>query len=331
MKKSQELFEKITNNVIIHKEQGYAFYFQHHDSIIQKINGKLSDDQSDQITYNTHFRLASVSKQFIAMGIITLVENKKLEYHSVVKEIFCDLPDYFNQITIKQLLNHTSGIYDYEDMPHFETDPQVLDQDIIPFLKSTTTTYFTPGEQYRYSNTGYILLGLIIEKISNQKIDTYLKKHVFEKAGLLDTYVNYQGQTRIPKRAYGHILENGKLIVKDQYWCSATIGDGGLYATINELNKWITYLENNEKALLSSMFKPNILPSGQNSEYGLGMRIISIHGKNVYYHCGDTIGTNTILLFSPLLNLRCILLTNFGNVDTSIIKDNIIKYLNESE
>lgn len=328
MNNCQNLFEKITKHVIINDKQGYAFYFQYEDKIIQKTKGKLSDEQSDEITYDTHFRLASVSKQFIAMGIITLVEKNKLSYHTIVKEIFHDLPDYFNQITIQHLLNHTSGIYDYEDMPHLESDPQVLDQDIIPFLKTTTSTYFTQGEQYRYSNTAYILLGLIIEKVSNQKIDEYLKENVFKKANLFDTYVNYQGKTIIPKRAYGHILENGKLIVKDQYWCSATIGDGGLYSSINELNKWITYLENNEQKLLSLMFNPNILPDGKNSEYGFGMRIISVQGKNIYYHCGDTIGTNTILLFSPAFNLRCILLTNFGSVDTTAVKENIVEILN---
>lgn len=327
MKESPELFENITHHAIVHKEQGYAFYFQHNNIEIHQTNGRVCSEQSEKITYDTHFRLASVSKQFIAMGIITLVENGKLDYDTKIKDIFDELPDYFHQITVRMLLNHTSGIYDYEDMPHSETDPQVLDQDILPFLKMTTTTYFTPGEEYRYSNTGYILLGLMIENISNQNIDAYLNEYVFKPAGLLDTYVNYQGKTIIPKRAYGHILENGKLIVKDQYWCSATIGDGGLYSTIHELNKWITYLENNEEQLLPSMFHPHVLPNGKHSEYGFGMRIVSVQGKNIYYHCGDTIGTNTILLFSPAFHLRCIFLTNFGGVDTTVVKENVIEYL----
>lgn len=322
-----ERFEAITKKAIVEKNQGYAFYYRQKDIIISKTNGKLSDEKSEDITFDTHFRLASVSKQFIAMGILTLVERKKLYFDTPVFSIFQELPNYFNKITIKHLLNHTSGIYDYEDMPHSENTEQIHDPDIIPFLKTTTKTYFEPGTTYQYSNTGYILLGLIIEKISNQKLDHYLKENVFDTAQLNDTYVNYQGITDIPKRAYGHILEGGEMIVKDQYWCSATIGDGGLYSTVNELNKWIDYLEKNESKLLQTMFDPYILPNGKNSEYGLGMRIIKVLDKNIYYHCGDTIGTNTILLFSPALQLRCIFLTNFGSIDTSIIKENIIQLI----
>ncbi len=326
-KRDDELFEAITKQAVVEEKQGYAFYYQQKDRVITKTNGKQSDEKSEDITFDTHFRLASVSKQFIAMGILSLVEQKKLSLDTSILTIFQDLPPYFQMITIKHLLNHTSGVYDYEDMPHLENDEQIHDPDIIPFLKTTTKTYFEPGTTYQYSNTGYILLGLIIEKISHQKIDQYLKEQVFDKAGLTDTYVNYQGITAIPKRAYGHIVEDGKLIVKDQYWCSATIGDGGLYSTINDLNKWIDYLEKNESKLLQTMFEPNILPNGKNSEYGLGMRIIKVLGKNMYYHCGDTIGTNTILLSSPALQLRCIFLTNFGSIDTAIIKENIVQLL----
>lgn len=331
MNLQDNMFDTITKDVIVEKKQGYAFYYQQDDITIIKTNGKLSDESSEDITLDTHFRLASVSKQFIAMGIITLVEQQKVNFDTVVFSIYQDLPNYFQKITIKHLLNHTSGIYDYEEIPHLESDPQIRDQDIIPFLKTTTNTYFEPGSMYRYSNTGYILLGLIIEKISNQTIDKYLEEYVFQKASLHDTYVNYQGVTNIPKRAYGHIIKDGQFIVKDQYWCSATIGDGGLYSTIHELNKWITYLEKNEQALLSTMFCPNILPDGTNSEYGLGIRIIQVLNKTIYYHCGDTIGTNTMILFSPDFQLRCIFLTNFGSVDTAIIKENIVKMLIETK
>ncbi len=324
---TNDLFLAITKQAIVEEKQGYAFYYQQKDTIIAKTNGKQGDENSEDISFDTHFRLASVSKQFIATGILSLIEQKKISLDTAILTIFQDLPTYFQKITIQHLLNHTSGIYDYEDMPHLEDDEQIHDPDIIPFLKTTTKTYFEPGTTYQYSNTGYILLGLIIEKISHQKIDQYLKEQVFDKAGLSNTYVNYQGITDIPKRAYGHILEDGKLIVKDQYWCSATIGDGGLYSSVNDLNKWIDYLEKNESKLLQTMLNPNILPNGKNSEYGLGMRIIKVLGKNIYYHCGDTIGTNTILLFSPALKLRCIFLTNFGSVDTSIIKENIVSLL----
>ena len=97
-----------------------------------------------------------------------------LDYDTTIKEIFNDLPEYFNKITIKHLLTHTSGIYDYETTPHKDDDKQILDRDILTFLQTTTQTYFEPGSKYQYSNTGFILLGLIIEEVRKEKIAIYL-------------------------------------------------------------------------------------------------------------------------------------------------------------
>ena len=325
----EQVYKKIMNKVIMNKEQGYALYFKYKDLLIEKTNGLESDKYSFPITFNTCFRLASVSKQFIAYAIIILVEEKFLSFSTPIIEIFSDLPQYFNKITIRQLLNHTSGIYDYEKMPHQENDEQIKDEQILDFLKTTTHTYFEPGTRYQYSNTGYILLGQIIEKVSNNKINDYLNKKVFTKAKLFNTYVNDEGKTIIPNRAYGHILDNNQLIVKDQYWCSATIGDGGLYSNITDLNKWIDYLLGDDfDKLKSTMFLPNVFDEKTNSYYGVGMRIINVNGCDIYYHCGDTIGTNTFILFSKDLNLRCIFLTNLGNIDTENLKENIINLIN---
>lgn len=326
----ENLFELITKDAILFKEQGYAFYYCDSNNLIEKVNGKLSFSNSENITFDTHFRLASVSKQFVAMGIIKLVEQGLITYQTSILNIYPELPDYFNEITIYQLLNHTSGILDYEDMPHLDDDPQIKDEEIIPFLKTTSSTYFKPGSKYQYSNTAYILLGQIIEKITHQMIDKYLEKEVFLPFGLTNTLANHEGITYISNRAYGHVLVNDKVSMKDQYWCSATIGDGGIYSTINELNKWIDGLVKNEDKLKNTMFNPHILPDETNTEYGMGMRIINVLGHNIYYHCGDTIGTNTIILFSPSLKLRLIFLTNFGPVDTTIIKDNLVNYLKDN-
>ena len=201
----EEVYKKIMNQVIINKEQGYALYFKYNDILIEKTNGLEREDDRFHITFNTCFRLASVSKQFIAYAILFLIEEQLLSFSTPITEIFDDLPQYFKKITIQQLLNHTSGIYDYEKMPHQENDEQIKDKQVLEFLKTTTHTYFKPGTKYQYSNTGYILLGQIIEQISKTKIDEYLKEKIFTKAKLFNTYVNDEGKTIIPNRAYGHI------------------------------------------------------------------------------------------------------------------------------
>lgn len=320
-----DLLESLLKNVIKHPEQGYALYFYHNGNIIEKVNGVLSNIDSPDISLESNFRLASVSKQFIAFGIVDLVLKGLLSLDTSIHTIFFELPDYFKSITVMNLLNHTSGIYDYENMIHNDDDPQLHDEDIITFLKTTDKTYFEVGSKYQYSNTAYILLGLIIKKISSQSIGEYLEENIFKKADMKNTVVNYEGITDINERAYGHLLIDNELVVKDQYWCSATIGDGGIYSSINDLKKWAMYLVNSSHFQL--MRQANYIGDGEYNSYGFGLRIIKHHDSEVIYHCGDTIGTNTLLLFSQELNLILIFLTNLGGIDTEIIKNNLLETL----
>lgn len=319
------LKEELLKNVVIRHDQGYALYYYENGESIEEVSGKLSISRDELITFDSNFRLASVSKQFIAFGIVNLIKKNLLSYDTKIKEIFADLPDYFNKITIRNLLNHTSGILDYEDMPHEEDEPQLKDDDIIDFLKNTNTTYFDVGTTYKYSNTAYILLGLIIRKISKKSIGEFLDKIIFNKANMNTSCVNYEGITDIKNRAFGHIILNDMLHQKDQYWCSATIGDGGIYSNINDLKKWIKYLISTPE--YQDMKIPNYINDNSYNEYGLGLRIINVLGKEIVYHCGETIGTNTLLLFSKDLKICLIFLTNLNGIDTSIIKDNLVKYL----
>ena len=318
----------LTKNLVIDKFQGYAIYFHENGKTIGKVNGKVSTENSDDITYHTNFRLASVTKQFIAYGIVSLVKENKLSYDTTIKSIFNDLPDYFNNITVKNLLNHTSGIYNYENMAHKDDDPQVRDEDILPYLKNTSNTYFLPGTKYKYSNTGYILLGLIISKVTGRTLKDYIENEIFAKAGMTNSKVNIQGETEIKDRAYGHEFdENHNLVVRDQYWCSATIGDGGLYSSIDDLKKWVKFLANSEN--FEDMKKANYVGKDEYNEYGLGIRNINVKGHEIIYHCGNTIGTNTLVLFSKELKICLIFLTNFGDLDTGIMKDKLVNYLEE--
>lgn len=311
----------LKKEVIKHNNQGYALYFYYQGKEYSQVNGLTSVTTNDKINFDSNFRLASVSKQFIAFSILNLVKEGLLNFDTKVKMIFEELPNYFNNITIKHLLNHTSGIYDYEDM-EYDKNKQLQDIEIIDFLKTTSDTYFKPGITYKYSNTGYILLGLIVEKVKNVKINDYIEKEIFEKANMKTSKVNIQGVTDIDKRVYGHILEHNDLVEKDQYWCSATIGDGGLYSNVNDLKKWCKYLVSTDNYKI--MKQANYINEQSYNEYGCGIRIINVNGNEIIYHCGSTIGTNTLLLFSEDLEICIIFLTNLNNIDTGIMKDNLI-------
>ena len=311
--------ELILKDVLIHSFQPYALYVKEGSSELNSFNN--SNEFSN-------FRLASVTKQFIAMGIIKLVEANLLTFDTTISNIFKDLPDYFESITILHLLNHTSGILDYEDYLEKDfKDRQLKDSDVYCFLKTTTITYFTPGTKYRYSNTGFILLGLIIEKVSGMSLSDYLSEKVFSLCDMQNTMMNLEGETLIPNRVMGHIIKDGQLIEKDQYWCSATLGDGGIYSNISDLKKWLSYLTAHEQAYLSTMFKDTTLPDGSTTAYGMGMGIKKINNLTIYSHTGSTIGFNTLVLIIPSLDIQVIFLTNLGPTDTDIIRNNIYRYL----
>lgn len=313
--------------------QGYALYFKSYkdNKEVEEYSGFANISTNEAIRMNTNFRLASVTKQFIAYAILTLVEKDMLSLDDKLYDMFDNMPLYTKEITIHNLLNHTSGILDYEDMEHIDDGKdnyvQVHDNDVLEFVRNTTSQFFKTGEKYQYSNTAYVLLGLIIEKVSHMKLGDYLNENVFIKNEMINTKLNYEGLTKITPRAYGHIEKDGKLVMKDQYWCSATLGDGGIYSSIPDLKKWLKVIENLD-GIYKQMIHTHYI-NGVDIEYGLGLRVKNICDNKYHaiYHCGSTIGTNTIIGYvkdneGKLVN-EFIFLTNKNDKDTAILIQNL--------
>lgn len=318
--------DKLLNGIINDGYQGYGLYYKDNNKYVEEYSGFSDIENAIAVRDNTNFRLASVTKQFIAYAICSLVDKNLLSFKTSLYDLFDNMPLYTKDITIKNMLNHTSGLLDYENMPH--TDIQVLDLDVLKFVMTTNTTYFKPGSKYQYSNTAYVILGLIIEKVSNMKLDKYLKENVFDAAGLLNTYVNYQGITNIPSRAYGTSEINGKRVITDQYWCSATIGDGGIYSNIPDLKKWLTFIKGINKYPYSLMKETTIIDD-TDIKYGLGLRVEKIGDKKLIYHCGSTIGTNTVIGYVEESEIEFALLLNSDNISCDKFIANLREQFND--
>src|SRR5581483_8040160 len=164
----------------------------------------------------TNFRLASCSKQFTAMAIMLLVHDGKLHYEDHLTDIFPDFPEYGRAITIRNLLNHTSGLLDYEDLmtqsdPSIppEKIPQIQDDEVLRLLKQQNRTKFAPGTKWEYSNSGYVVLGTIIAKISGKSFPDFLRERIFASLSMTNTLAYVKGKNEIPNRSYGHTKENG--------------------------------------------------------------------------------------------------------------------------
>ena len=262
------------------------------------------------IDAHTNFRLASVSKQFTAMAVMLLVHDGKLRYEDRLTDIFPDFPAYGRAITIRNLLNHTSGLLDYEDLmakPEPGTPPQEIrqihDAGVLQLLKQQTTTKFTPGTKWEYSNSGYVLLGLVVQEVSGESFGDFLHDRIFAPLRMDNTVAYEKGKNRVAHRAYGHTKSGNDWQETDQSPTSATLGDGGVYSSLDDLTRWDQALRNHtllsEAEMLPALTPVRVLagapeePDGKPAAYGFGWFLNPYKGHARMWHYGETVGFRT--------------------------------------
>jgi len=260
-------------------------------------------------TPGTNFRLASVTKQFTAAAILLLRESKKLSLDDRVRTWFPSLPKALDSVTIEHLLTHTSGIVDYEDLIPKGATTQVHDADVLRLLESADSTYFTPGSKYQYSNSGYSLLALIVERASGKSFASFLHDRIFAPLGMNNTVAYEQGISTVANRAYGYTMKNGAWTKRDQSTTSAVLGDGGIYSSIDDMAKWDAALY--DSRLLSDesrrlAFTPHTPTDKPDVKYGFGWRITG----ETLWHSGETSGFRNVIIRYPSKRLTVVMLTN---------------------
>ncbi|HWU78419.1 MAG TPA: serine hydrolase domain-containing protein [Rhodanobacter sp.] len=263
-------------------------------------------------TPTTDYRLASVTKQFIAAAILLLRQDGKLHLHDSVRQWLPTLPAGDAGVSIENLLDHSGGLTDYEDLVPANLKRQVSDADVLRWLSADTGHYFAPGKGYRYSNTGYVLLGLIIERASHMTLPAFLKQRIFDPLGMTHTLLyEHQRGPQVPHRAYGYSELDGKWTLTDQGPTSATRGDGGIYSCIADLAKWDAALYDGrllDDASRKLAFSPHIKVTGEpyQAYYGFGWRITG----DTLWHSGESIGFRNVIVRWPKRHLTVVLLSN---------------------
>ena len=262
----------------------------------------------------TNYRLASVTKQFTAAAILLLQQDGTLQIDEPISKWFPDLPPATRAITVRHLLTHTSGLIDYEDVIPPEMTRQLHDADVLAILEGQDRTYFPPGTSYRYSNSGYALLALIVERASGKSFATFLRERIFQPLHMNNTVAHQEGISTVPHRAYGYTLENGTWTLTDQSQTSAVLGDGGIYSSIDDLARWdaalydARLLSDDSRALL---FTPATKTDDPAVEYGMGWRITQERmGGTTLWHSGETRGFRNVIVRYPDEHMTVIVLTN---------------------
>lgn len=288
-----------------------------------------------KIDAHTNFRLASVTKQFTAMAIMLLVHDGKLHYEDRLTDIFPDFPDYGRTITIRNLLNHTSGLLDYEDLmppadPHVPVEQiQIQDPGVLDLLKRQATTKFKPGSKWDYSNSGYVLLGVIVQKVSGKSFPDFLHERIFAPLGMSNTVAYVRGRNKVPNRAFGHSMDAGTWKETDQSPTSATLGDGGVYSSLTDLAKWDRALrqhtllsEREMQAALTPVKVPEgavTEPDGSPAAYGFGWFLNPYKGHRRMWHYGETMGFRTTIQRFLDDNLTIVVLCNRADLNPSAL------------
>ena len=286
--------------------------------VFKKGYGVSNVSTQEKITQNTNFRLASVTKQFTAMSILLLVQKGRLKLEDPLKKYFPSFPVYGKDIKINHLLTHTSGLMDYEDLIPPKQVMQLHDTNCLQLMYKANGLYFTPGAQYKYSNTGYAILALVVEKISGQDFGVFLKENIFKPLKMKYSVAFEEGKSTIPNRAFGYSMDNGSWVETDQSLTSAVLGDGGIYTNTIEMTQWIKALWD-YKLLGSEMqiqsWTRKKLNNGAPIEYGYGWHVEDYKNITHPHHGGSSIGFRNQLLLFPEQKLMVILLTNRNEGD----------------
>jgi CubicO group peptidase (beta-lactamase class C family) len=278
------------------------------------------------ISAETNFRLASITKQFTAMSIMILKSRDQLDYTSSLTEIFQNFPPYGSNITIRHLLNHTSGLVDYEELIPQNTTMQVKDVDVLNMMMNLDYTYFTPGTQYQYSNSGFALLAMIVEEVSGNGYAEFLEENIFAPLDMSNSVAFENGISSISNRAFGYSLQGDEFSLDDQSLTSAVLGDGGIYTSLNDMLKWDQSLYTDKLVsleILNEAFTSGKLSNGVETGYGFGWRLDSYSNRNRVGHTGTTRGFRNVYHRYPIENLSIIILTNRNSGSPIIIANQI--------
>jgi CubicO group peptidase (beta-lactamase class C family) len=290
----------------------------------------------------TNFRLASCSKQFTATSIMLLVHDGKLHYEDKLTDVFPDFPVYGKAITVRNLLNHNSGLADYEDLmvtaeksrgaSIWTPTHQIQDAEVLDLLKQEVAGRFAPGTQWSYSNSGYVVLGLVVAKVSGKPFREFLRERIFTPLKMSQTLAYQEGQNEVTNRAYGHSIEATAWKETDQSPTSATLGDGGIYSSLTDLAKWDEALAQhtllNEKEMQPALTAAQLAshappkwpanadrPGGTPVSYGFGWFLDPYRNHTRMWHYGATVGFHTYIQRFPADRLTIVILCNRTDLD----------------
>lgn len=300
-------FEKKIDSIIQtefgnHDEPGGVFMItKNSKNVYRKAFGKANLELNVNLTPDYVFQIGSMTKQFTAIAILMLEQQGKLNVSDPVSRYIKDYPNG-DHITIHHLLTHTSGIKDFTKMKSLSSIAQkeMKPEEMVNFFKSEPVD-FAPGEKFDYNNSGYVVLGYIIELVSGTSYEKFIKKNIFDKAGMSHSYYASDRKV-IPQRAYGYHKKEQGFVNKTAISFSVPFSSGSLMSTVDDMLKWQQAL--NQYILLNSKetqkaFQKYKLNNGEEFTYGYGWHLKDISGTPDREHGGSIFGFKSMGVYIP--------------------------------
>jgi D-alanyl-D-alanine carboxypeptidase len=311
---------------------GVVLLAQNGSPVFKKAYGLANEEL--QVPMNTDHRLGigSVSKQFAAVSLLLLQQEGKLNYRDDIRKYLPAYNTYGKTITIEHILSHTSGIPSYTELYGFDTlaaRPVSIHQ-LVKFFERQPLL-FEPGSDWSYSNSGYVLAALIVEKVTGQPFNDFLKKRIFEPLRMSNTFLGTSNFTLANKTGeYGSTLPYGKIKMEPQYDWYWAYGAGQIISTVDDMLKWDEALQQEKllkKDLLAIAHQSFQLTSGRPANYGLGWSVSTLGTKAFVQHGGSIGGYRAQAARVPDDRLYWVLLSNSGTVNSALITNRVFTQL----
>jgi CubicO group peptidase (beta-lactamase class C family) len=297
-------------------------------SVYAKGYGLASLELGVPISPKTIFDLGSTSKQFTAMSVLLLAHDGKLSLDDDIRKYVPELPDVGARVTLRQLLNHTSGWRDYTELMSlggWEERDHTTDREALDALVRQRALNFPPGTNWRYSNTGYFLMSLVVQRVSGQSLAEFARQRIFVPLGMTHTIYLTDTRTVIPSKATGYDPEPGGGYQVDMSdW--EQIGDGGVQSSVEDLARWDANFTSGVvggRALLDEIQTPAKLANGTALQYAMGLSVDTYRGVQRVSHGGAWAGYRAMTMRFPTKSLSVLLTCNRGDANTSLLASNV--------
>ena len=329
---SQNDFENIIDSILISKTDnsspGLAIAVLNSDSVLMsKGYGLANLEHKIPFTSSTVSDIGSVSKHFTTYCILLCQEKGWLNIDDKIHKYLPELPDFGHDITIVQLMHHTSGlreIYNSMYVHGIRSGDGIYQEDVYRLFRDMNDLNFAPGEKYSYCNSAYMLLAEIVSKVSGHSFEEFISSNVFQPLGMNNSFVMDKPGEIFPNMAESYSSSGDDFLRIFDH--SSIQGAGGIYTTLDDLIIWVQHLFSEKgKKYLDQMAKPGVINSGEALKYGLGLSVTKNGEHIIIGHSGASAGYRAYFMFCPSLNIGYVVKTNTPNINLTTIRTKLFK------